>query len=592
MGNFYTDNKDLMFLFDHFDVAKLAAMQEENFKFASKYDYAPENAEDAIDNYRKMLENIGEICANEIAPTAEESDRVGNVLNEDGSVTYAPGMSNALKRLAQADAMGFTLPYRYGGINCPQFVFSMTNDIVSRADASLMNIYGLQGNADTLNAFASEEIKQHYLPKMASGDWTGAMVLTEPDAGSDLQAVKVRGYQDENGQWYIHGVKRFITNGCGKVLLVLCRTEPDISDGRGLSLLVCENGPKVKVRRLENKLGIHASPTCEMVFDHVPAQLVGERQRGLITYVMSLMNGARIGIASQSLGIGEAAYRVARDYGNSRKQYDVTIDRFPAVQELLVDSKVDLEAARSLTYYATFNVDTEIDCEKKAHANEFATPEDKKANRQKLRSVGRYNKVLTPMAKYYSSEMSMRVSNNAIAVLGGSGYMKDYASERHMRDARITTIYEGTSQLQVVAAVAGVLSGTCKTVIEDILSKPTHAENWTERTAAYVQQLRDGIVELDEAIDFIKGQGNQYRDLYARKLVDMGITLVCGALFADQAESVSVDAEMADVKLKTLRRWMNQKMPENTMNKVKIISGATEIINDFEDLAGPVPVVE
>ena len=592
MGNFYTDNKDLMFLFDHFDVAKLAAMQEENFKFASEYDYAPENAEDAIDNYRKMLENVGEICANEIAPTAEESDKVGNVLNDDGSVTYAPGIANALKRLAQADAMGFTLPYRYGGINCPQFVFSMTNDMVSRADASLMNIYGLQGNADTLNAFASEEIKQHYLPNMASGDWTGAMVLTEPDAGSDLQAVKVRGYQDENGQWFIHGVKRFITNGCGKVLLVLCRTEPEISDGRGLSLLVCENGPKVKVRRLENKLGIHASPTCEMVFDHVPAQLVGERQRGLITYVMSLMNGARIGIASQSLGIGEAAYRVARDYGNSRKQYDVTIDRFPAVQELLVDSKVDLEAARSLTYYATFNVDTEIDCEKKAHANEFATPEDKKANRQKLRAVGRYNKVLTPMAKYYSSEMSMRVSNNAIAVLGGSGYMKDYASERHMRDARITTIYEGTSQLQVVAAVAGVLSGTCETVVNDILSKPTHADNWTERTEAYVQQLRDGLVELNEAINFIKGQGNQYRDLYARKLVDMGITLVCGALFADQAESVSIDAEMADVKLKTLRRWMNQKMPENTMNKIKILSGATEIINDFEDLAGPVPVID
>ncbi|HPS53908.1 MAG TPA: acyl-CoA dehydrogenase family protein, partial [Phycisphaerae bacterium] len=264
MANFYNDNDDIKFLFKHFDVARLAELMEEGFRFNAEFPHAPENAADAIDNYQRMLANIGEICGDHIAPTAEETDNVGNVLNEDGSVTYAPGIEKALKLFAQADAMGFTLPYRFGGINCPQFVFTMSNDIVSRSDAALMNIYGLQGNADTLNAFASEEIKAHYLPKMAAGEWTGAMVLTEPDAGSDLQAVKVRGYQDESGQWYIHGVKRFITNGCGKVLLVLCRTEPEISDGRGLSLLVCENGPQVKIRRLEHKLGINGSPTCEI----------------------------------------------------------------------------------------------------------------------------------------------------------------------------------------------------------------------------------------------------------------------------------------------------------------------------------------
>ncbi|MDP7637013.1 MAG: acyl-CoA dehydrogenase family protein, partial [Phycisphaerae bacterium] len=251
------------------------------------------------------------MAAEDVAPTAEETDKVGNTLNEDGSVTYAPGIANALKRLAQADLMGFTLPYRYGGINCPNLVYTMSNEIVSRADAALMNLYGLQGIAETINAFASEDIKQQYLPPMAGGEWTGAMVLTEPDAGSDLQSVKVQAYQDDQGNWYVHGVKRFITNGCGEVLLVLARTEPQIADGRGLSLLLVERGPLVKIRRLEEKLGIHGSPTCEIFFDNSPAKLIGERQRGLITYVMSLMNGARIGISAQSQGIGEAAYRIA-----------------------------------------------------------------------------------------------------------------------------------------------------------------------------------------------------------------------------------------------------------------------------------------
>ncbi|MBT7171399.1 MAG: acyl-CoA dehydrogenase [Phycisphaerales bacterium] len=588
MANFFTDNQDMMFLFKHFNLERLATLQEEDFRFHEEFDFAPEDADDARDSYERILKNVGQICGDEIAPTAEESDNVGNILNDDGSVTYTPGIQNAIERLAQAEAMGFTLPYRFGGINCPQLVFSMSNDMVSRADASLMNIYGLQGNADTLNAFASEEIKQEYLPDMAAGNWTSAMVLTEPDAGSDLQAVRCSAYQDENGEWFIHGVKRFITNGCGEVLLCLVRTEPEISDGRGLSLLVCKRGPKVKIRRLENKLGIHASPTCEIFFDHVPAKLVGERQYGLIKYVMSLMNGARIGISSQSIGIGEAAYRVARDYGASREQYGVTIDTFPAVRELLVNSQVDLQAARSLTYYATFNVDIEIACEKKALV---AEGDEKKANRKTLRSIGRYNKLLTPMAKYYGSEMSMRVSNDAIAVLGGSGYMKDYASERHMRDARITTIYEGTSQLQVLAAVAGVLSGTCKTVIEDITAKPTRADAWSADTKGFIETIQAKMVELDECVTFIKTKSTAYRDLMARKLVDMGIFLVVGTQFADQAES-TVDDEMAATKLKVLKHWMAWRMPEFDSYKAAIFADLDYVNPDFEALAGPLPIIE
>jgi len=579
MGNFYSDNEDIRFLFGHFDVPRIAAIMEDDFAYAKQFDFAPADAADAVDNYERILTSLGELAADVIAPTAEHTDQVGNVLNADGSVTYAPGIANAIRRLGQADLMGFTLPYRFGGLNCPNLVYTMSNEIISRADAALMNIYGLQGIAETVNAFASEPIKQEYLPSMARGAWTGAMVLTEPDAGSDLQAVKTAAYQDSQGNWFVRGVKRFITNGCGHVLLVLARTEPEITDGRGLSLLLVRRGPKVKIRRLENKLGIHGSPTCEIFFDDAPAQLIGERQRGLITYVMSLMNGARVGIAAQSLGIGEAAYRVARDYAHSRKQFDTAIENFPAVRELLVDMSLDIQAARSLTYYASFCVDLEYGALRKLEFGNVDA-ERKKALRGGSRKFGRFNKLLTPMAKYYASEMSMRVANSSMAVLGGSGYMKDYPVERHLRDSRITTIYEGTSQLQVVAGVAGMTSGTCATVLEELLEG-----QWPAEAAPLVEQIRGGLASLQESVEFIKAQaGTSYRDLYARKLVDIGVYLVVGGLFCRQALQ-------SPRKLAVARRWLADKMPEIRRNREQICSGDLSVVNDFETLAGPVPVL-
>ncbi|MFA6134602.1 MAG: acyl-CoA dehydrogenase family protein [Phycisphaerae bacterium] len=581
MANFFTDNEDIQFLFKHFDLAKIAGVMEEDFTFSKTFDFAPTNAADAVDNYQRILNSLGELAGDVIAPTAEETDKVGNALNDDGSVTYAPGIDNAIKRLGQADLMGFTLPYRYGGLNCPNVVYTMSNEIVSRADASLMNIYGLQGIAETINAFASEEIKGDYLPPMASGDWTGAMVLTEPDAGSDLQAVKTMAYQDKDGNWFVRGVKRFITNGCGQVLLVLARTEMDISDGRGLSLLLCERGPKVKIRRLENKLGIHGSPTCEIFFNDAPAKLIGERQRGLITYVMSLMNGARIGIAAQGLGIGEAAYRVARDYAHSRKQFDVAIENFPAVRELLVDMSMDVQAARTLTYYAAYCVDLEYGALRKLEFGNVPDGDLKKQLRADGRKYGRCNKLLTPMAKYYASEMSMRVSNSSMAVLGGSGYMRDYPVERHLRDSRITTIYEGTSQLQVVAAVAGMTSGTAMTLIQELIDR-----QWPADVAPLIDRIREGLAILEQCIQFIKGHGGTaYRDLYARKLVDIGMYLIIGALFCDQATS-------SDKKKVVAKRWLTDKLAEIRRNRELICSGDLSVVDDFEVLAGPVPVVE
>ncbi len=594
MANFYTDNDDIRFLFHHMDLPRIAAILEERFTFAKDFDFAPTDAADAIDNYERILTSLGELAGEVIAPTAEETDQLGNTLNADGSVTRPPGIELALKRLGQADLMGFTLPYQFGGLNCPNVVYTMSNDIISRADASLMNLYGLQGIAETINAFATEEIKQEYLPRMARGEWTGAMVLTEPDAGSDLQSVKTIGaenghkpdqpagvHQDAQGNWYVRGVKRFITNGCGEVLLVLARSEPDISDGRGLSLFLVERGPKVKIRRLENKLGIHGSPTCEIFFDSAPAKLIGERQRGLITYVMSLMNGARIGIAAQALGIGEAAYRVARDYAHSRKQFDTAIENFPAVRELLVDMSLDLQAARALTYHAAFCVDLEYGALRKLNFGDVSDPDLKKRLRAEARKFGRFNKLLTPMAKYYASEMSMRVANSAMAVLGGSGYMKDYPVERHLRDSRITTIYEGTSQLQVVAAVAGMTSGTCQTLLEELTSR-----DWPENVAPLVERIRGGLALLGECVDFIKTHsGGGYRDLYARKLVDIGIYLIVATLFCEHATA-------SDRKLAVARRWLADKMPEIHRNAEQIRSGDSSVVSEFEALAGPVPVAD
>jgi len=524
---------------------------------------------------------LGELAGEQIAPTAEETDLAGNTLNQDGSVSYAPGIAKALKLLSQADLMGFTLPYRFGGLNCPNLVYTISNEIVSRADAALMNLYGLQGIAETINAFADEQTKADYLPDMAAGRKTAAMVLTEPDAGSDLQAVKVRGYQDAEGNWYVQGVKRFITNGCGEVLLVLARSEPEISDGRGLSLFLVDRGRRVKVRRLENKLGIHGSPTCELFFDDAPARLIGERQRGLITYVMSLMNGARIGIAAQALGIAEAAFRVARQFANARRQFGTAVENFPALRELISDMQLDIQAARALTYYASRCVDIEHGALRKLASGEATEKPEAKRLKQDARRYKRLNAMLTPMSKYYASEMSMRVANGAMAVLGGSGYMKDYPVERHLRDSRITTIYEGTTQLQVLAAVRGVGSGTANNLVAELLEK-----DFPEDLASLAEQIAAGNELLTQAIAFVKEQpGTEYMDLSARRLVDMAIYLIVAALFLDHAG-------VSEAKKAVARRWLAMKGPEIRMDHEVILSGERSPMTDFQALAGPVPVTE
>ncbi len=606
MSNFYTDNDDIRFLFRHFDLKRLAEIMEGDFSASGTYDWAPGSAEEAVDNYDHILEIVGQVSGEYIAPRAEAVDLAGNTLHEDGTVSYAPGTQENLEKLAQAQVMGCTLPHRFGGLNCPNLLYTMSNEIVSRADAALMNIYGLQGIAETINAFADEAIKQEYLPGFAEGKLTGAMVLTEPDAGSDLQAVKLRAYQDEQGQWRLHGVKRFITNGCGEVLLVLARSEPDRSGGLGLSLFVCDRGPTVKVRRLENKLGIHGSPTCELFFNHTPCKLIGERQRGLVTYVMSLMNGARVGIAAQSLGIAEAAFRVARDYAASRRQFGMAIEAFPAVRDLLVEMKIDIEAARSLTYETCFVVDNENGILRKLEFEEQLDKDVKKELKNQEKKYKRLSAMLTPMSKYYASEMCNRVAYDAIQVLGGSGYMKDYPVERYARDARITTIYEGTSQLQIIAAVRGVCNGTAE---KYLLEQEEYG--YPEQVTELVDLLKQGRTELAEAIGFVKSQpGTEYMDLQGRKLVDAAILLIVGHLFLQQSvaeprrqdvfttqpaqggngDGIDSYRQVRAHKGVVARRYIRDHAARVTMLCRQILRGDRSSMTDYEAVVGPVPV--
>ena len=613
MGNFYRDNDDIQFLFRHIDLSELAALSEEGFRFAGEFEYAPCDAEEAMQNYDMVLDSLGQLSGDFIAPRAEDVDRQGNTLNEDGTVAYAKGIAESLEQLAKADVMGFTLPYRFGGLNFPNLVYSMAIEIVSRADASLMNIFGLQGIAETINAFASEEIKQKYLPDFAAGKVTGAMVLTEPDAGSDLQSVKLRAFQDGSSNWFLHGVKRFITNGCGDVLLVLARSEPDISDGRGLSLYVCERGPTIHIRRLEDKLGIHGSPTCEIFFDNTPCELIGERQRGLITYVMSLMNGARIGIAAQSMGIAEAAFQVARDYAAARKQFGVAIERLAAVRDMLVDMKSAIEAGRALLYETSRIVDMEVEYNKrleldsrlrgndiKKQGNDSGCKVEAKQLKDDLRRYKRYAAMLTPMSKYYCSEMCNRVAYDSIQVLGGSGYMRDYACERHARDARITTIYEGTSQLQIVAAVRGVCSGTAERFLSEL-----SGQNYEPKLKDLLGKLAEGTAQLQKSIAFVKEQGSEYMDLYGRGLVDIAIDLINGYLLCGQA-STKVDMEvlasvansksnngrvaMKERKAKIARRYITKNAPKIASLAKIICTGDKSTFTDYEVLIGPVHI--
>ena len=530
MPNYFTENSDLQFHFNNLNIQDIVDVLEDDYTQAKEFRYAPVDYDDAVENYRKLLEIAGDIAGNFIAERAADVDEEGAVLN-DGKVSYAKGTQENLKRLSQADLMGLIFPRKYGGLNSPFMIYIMSIEIVSRADASLMNLFGLQDIADTIRKFGNEDQRQEFLPGFCSGKYTGAMALTEPDAGSDLQAVKLHAYQNEKGQWFLKGVKRFITNGNGDILLVLARTEPGTKDGRGLSMFVCYGDETVRVRRIEHKLGIHGSPTCELQFNDTPAQLIGTRRFGLIKYVFELMFRARMGVSAQAMGISQAAYEMAVKYAREREQFGKPIINIPVVSNILIDMRTLIEANRALLYEAAKSVDRkevlEMQIEKMKEEGKSTQEEN-----FRLKQLVKETNLLTPMCKLVLTESANKITYDALQIHGGTGYMKEFKIERLARDARITNIYEGTSQLQVVAAIGGV--------INDVLGYRFNEKEKKEYKGG-VDPLRFHLIEIREILkDCLKYVADKkdpaFQDVAAKDLLELYTYLVVGYLLLDQAE--------------------------------------------------------
>lgn len=526
MANFFDDNKGLQFQLDNPMMKEIIRLKERDYADYGKYDYAPKDYEDAKDSYKRVLSLIGEITGEVLANNAESVDNQG-VRIEDNAIIYADGTKENHKALTDAGVYGLSLPRQYGGLNFSYVPYVMAAEIVSRGDCGFANIWGLQDCAETIYEFANDEIKNKYLPMINQG-YTCSMDLTEPDAGSDLQSVRLKAtFDEENNCWRLNGVKRFITNGDADIKLVLARSEEGTTDGRGLSYFVYDRRDGgVTIRRTENKLGIHGSPTGELVFNNAPAQLVGERKLGLIKYVMSLMNGARLGVGAQSVGLSEAAYREALQYANEREQFGKPIIQFQQVREMLAKMRAKTDATRALLYETARCVDMykvyeAISKERKLEPEE----------RQILKTYTRLADMFTPLLKLFSSEYANQNTYDCIQVYGGSGFMKDYPCERMYRDARILTIYEGTSQLQVVAAIRGVVSGGYVNRIKEYEQTELAGQN-----KEALQELRNILLPLRE--DFEKcvervnsfGSTSAAHEFNSRRLVEIAGYLVMAHL--------------------------------------------------------------
>ncbi len=513
-ANFFSDNADLQYHLERLDIEEAVEILEDGYQYHSHYASAPRNYADAKENYRLILNVLGDICANHIAPRAAEADEEGVHL-EDGQVRYAAATQDGLELLRQAELMGALLPWEYGGLNLPGSVLQMMIEILSRADPGLMSIFGLQEISATISEYGDDEMKVRVLPRFARGEVTGAMVLTEPDAGSDLGVVQTRAvFDEEAGTWRLYGVKRFITNGNADVLLVLARSEEGSTDARGLSLFEIEADETVRIRRLENKMGLHASPTCEMEFRATPARLVGKRRYGLIRYAMAMMNGARIAVAAQAVGIAEAAYREAYQYAQKRVQFGQSIDAIPAVYRMLLSMRSQIETTRSLVYEAGRWVDL-----KKAYEHLQARGQLDAVGRQRLKQADRLASLLTPLAKYHATEMGNRVCYQAIQVHGGTGYMREFNVERHFRDIRVTSIYEGTSQLQVLAATGPLLGHALDELLDEWA-----AQDYGSDLNGYRDQVRQATALLNRSIDHLREQDDRaLLDYYAADLADLAV---------------------------------------------------------------------
>ena len=525
MANYYTDHPEIEFHLNHPLMKRVVDLKERNYVEKDQFEDAPVNYEDAIENYKRLLDITGDVAANIIEPNSEDVDLEGPHL-ENGRMIYASKTFENLDATRKAGLWGLSMPRRYGGLNLPNAIFSMASEIIAAADAGFQNIWSLQSCIDTLYEFGSEEQRQKYIPRICAGE-TMSMDLTEPDAGSDLQRVMLKATQDEDGTWRLNGVKRFITNGDSDIHLVLARSEEGTKDGRGLSMFIYDKRDGgVTVRHIEHKLGIHGSPTCELVYKNAKAELCGNTRLGLIKYVMALMNGARLGIAAQSVGVEQEAYNEGLAYAKERAQFGEKIINFPAVYDMLSRMKAKLDAGRSLLYCCARYVDIYKALEDIARDTKL-TPEE----RQEMKKYTRLADAFTPLAKGMNSEYANQNAYDAISIHGGSGFIMEYKCQRLFRDARIFSIYEGTTQLQVVAAIRYITNGTYLNIIKEML------ENEVSDDLKALKERVAKLVELYEAaINKVKEANDQaVHDFLARRLYNMTGDIVMSLLILDDA---------------------------------------------------------
>ena len=525
MANYYTDHPEIEFHLNHPLMKRVVDLKERNYVEKDQFEDAPVNYEDAIENYKRLLDITGDVAANIIEPNSEDVDLEGPHL-ENGRMIYASKTFENLDATRKAGLWGLSMPRRYGGLNLPNAIFSMASEIIAAADAGFQNIWSLQSCIDTLYEFGSEEQRQKYIPRICAGE-TMSMDLTEPDAGSDLQRVMLKATQDEDGTWHLNGVKRFITNGDSDIHLVLARSEEGTKDGRGLSMFIYDKRDGgVTVRHIEHKLGIHGSPTCELVYKNAKAELCGNTRLGLIKYVMALMNGARLGIAAQSVGVEQEAYNEGLAYAKERAQFGEKIINFPAVYDMLSRMKAKLDAGRSLLYCCARYVDIYKALEDIARDTKL-TPEE----RQEMKKYTRLADAFTPLAKGMNSEYANQNAYDAISIHGGSGFIMEYKCQRLFRDARIFSIYEGTTQLQVVAAIRYITNGTYLSIIKEMLESEVSDDlkALKERVAKLVDLYEAAINKVKEAND------QAVHDFLARRLYNMTGDIVMSLLILDDA---------------------------------------------------------
>ena len=564
MANYYSDHPEIEFHLNHPLMKRVVDLKERNYAEKDQFEDAPVNYEDAIENYKRLLDITGDVAANIIEPNSEDVDLEGPHL-ENGRMIYASKTFENLDATRKAGLWGLSMPRRYGGLNLPNAIFSMASEIIAAADAGFQNIWSLQSCIDTLYEFGSEEQRQKYIPRICAGE-TMSMDLTEPDAGSDLQRVMLKATQDEDGTWRLNGVKRFITNGDSDIHLVLARSEEGTKDGRGLSMFIYDKRDGgVTVRHIEHKLGIHGSPTCELVYKNAKAELCGNTRLGLIKYVMALMNGARLGIAAQSVGVEQEAYNEGLAYAKERAQFGEKIINFPAVYDMLSRMKAKLDAGRSLLYCCARYVDIYKALEDIARDSKL-TPEE----RQEMKKYTRLADAFTPLAKGMNSEYANQNAYDAISIHGGSGFIMEYKCQRLFRDARIFSIYEGTTQLQVVAAIRYITNGTYLNIIKEMLE--SEVSDNLKALKARVAKLAD---LYEAAINKVKEANDQaVHDFLARRLYNMTGDIVMSLLILDDAtkspelfaKSANVYVRMAEEEVLGHSAYIQNFTPESLDN--------------------------